>query len=55
MKQMTRPRYSLEVLQQTYTLNLAQAADLLKRFGSDKVLIDKIMKRCQPRVDNDRR
>ncbi|MGF9567041.1 hypothetical protein [Neorhizobium sp. JUb45] len=55
MKQITRPRYSLEALQQAYTLNLSQASDLLKRFGSDKASIDKIMKRCQPRVDNDRR
>jgi len=55
MKQMTRPRYSLEGLQETYTLSLPQAAALLKRFGSDKASIDRIMKRCQPRAEHDRR
>ncbi|MDR6101679.1 hypothetical protein QE369_001857 [Agrobacterium larrymoorei] len=37
--------YTLEQLQQKYSLSISRAADVMDRFGGDRALIDKIMKR----------
>lgn len=42
-------RYTLEELQQIYQLSIAQAAQILDRFGGEKRSIDKFMRRCKRR------
>jgi hypothetical protein len=42
-------RYSLENLQQTYSLPLKQAAAILRKVGSDKRSVDRFLKHCLPR------
>lgn len=39
--------YTLEQLQQKYSLSISRAVDVLDRFGGDRTLIDKMMKRRQ--------
>lgn len=42
--QLTEP-YTVEQLQDRYSLSISRAVDSLDRCGGDRVLIDKIMKR----------
>jgi hypothetical protein len=43
------PKYTLEELQQSYELNIAQAVNILDKFGSEKSRIDRFMRRCNRR------
>jgi len=45
--------YTVEQLQQAYALSLPKAVEVLDRFGGDRSLIDKMMKRC-PHRESDR-
>lgn len=51
MKSANLEPYTIEELQSVYSLSLQKAAALLDRFGGDKALIDKMMKRCPVRDD----
>ncbi|MDS7594038.1 hypothetical protein [Agrobacterium tumefaciens] len=51
MKPANPQPYTIEELQSVYLLKLTRAAEILDRFGGDKVLIDKMMKRCPLRDD----
>jgi len=44
--------YTVEQLQQEYALSLPKAVEVLDRFGGDRSLIDKMMKRCPQRESN---
>lgn len=39
--------YTLEQLQQKYSLSISVAFEVLDRYGGDRASIDKIMKRCR--------
>jgi len=43
--------YTVEELQQEYSVSLPQAAEVLDRFGGDRRTIKKLMKRCPVRDD----
>lgn len=44
--------YTVEQLQQKYSLSISKAADILDQFKGDRALIDKMLKRChQKHVD----
>ncbi|GGG23831.1 MULTISPECIES: hypothetical protein [Rhizobium] len=41
------PKYTLEQLQEAYELSIPRAVQILEKFGGDRRLIDKFMRRCQ--------
>lgn len=43
------PKYTLEELQLSYELSIAQAMNILDKFGSEKTRIDRFMRRCNQR------
>lgn len=45
----TTPKYTLEKLQESYDLNIPQAISIMEKFGSEKVRIDRFMRRCNRR------
>ena len=49
MAQQTIQQYTVEKLQEIYSLSLPQAVQILDRFGGDAALIDKMMKRLLSR------
>lgn len=46
--------YTVEQLQQEYSMSLPKAVEVLDRFGGDRETIHKLMKRCPHRDENDR-
>jgi len=46
--------YTVEQLQQAYSVSLPKAVEVLEHFRGDRSKIDKFMKRCPHRDENDR-
>ncbi|NWJ27538.1 hypothetical protein [Rhizobium sp. RM] len=51
MKSANPEPYTIEKLQSVYALSLQKAAEILDRFGGDRKLIEKMLKRCPLRED----
>lgn len=49
------PTYSVETLQKAYALTLPQAVTVIERFGSERKVVDKLMKHCRGRFEIDHR
>ncbi|KWT75313.1 hypothetical protein BS628_18260 [Agrobacterium radiobacter] len=44
-------QYTVEQLQQEYAVSLAKAVEVLDRYGGDRAIIEKLLKRCPHRND----
>jgi hypothetical protein len=43
------PKYTLEQLQEAFELSIPRAVRIFEKFGGDRRLIDKFMRKCEQR------